>query len=303
MAAALAILASFFFAIGAILSRRGGMLVSPTSGAQITVLLGPPIFALLAFIFGEIDESFSLPLLAYGFFGSAGVLHFVGGRSLQYLGIQAIGASRATVVVTLSPLVSVLIAMIVFDETPGWAVGVGAVLLVLGPILIVVGERRRLMMIDAESSMPDFDLARGFLLSGGAAVVWGVTPILVKAGLNESDFPALGIFVSYAAAAIVVGGILSRPGAGDQLLSMNRTGVRWYVLAGLAVSAAHFVRYLALSEGDVTIVVLMFQLVPLFVFLLTWAVNREIETLNAFLLAGGVAVVAGSTVVIAFQHT
>jgi drug/metabolite transporter (DMT)-like permease len=304
MAAALAILASLFFAIGAILSRRGSMLVSPTSGAQITVLLGPPIFALLAFIFGEIDESFSLPLLAYGFFGLAGVLHFVGGRSLQYLGIQAIGAARATVIITLSPLVSVLIATIVFDETPGWAVGVGAVLLVMGPILIVVGERRRrLIMIDAESSMPDFDLARGFLLSGGAAVVWGVTPILVKAGLNESDFPVLGIFVSSAAAAIVVGGILSRPGAGDQLLSMNRTGVRWYVLAGLAVSSAHFVRYLALSEGDVTIVVLMFQLVPLFVFLLTWAVNREIETLNAFLLAGGVAVVAGSTVVIAFQNT
>jgi len=301
MAAALAILASLFFAIGAIFSRRGSMLMSPTGGAQITVLMGPPIFALLAFIFGEINESFSLPVLAYVFFGLAGVLHFVGGRSLQFLGIQAIGASRASVIITLSPLVSVLIAMIVFDETPGWAVGIGAVFLVLGPIFIVVGERRRRpQTIDTESSMPDVDLARGFLLSGGAAVIWGITPILVKAGLNESDLPVLGTLVSYAAAAIVVGGILGQPGAGNRLLSMDRNGVRWYVLAGLAVSSAHFVRYLALSEGDVTTVALMLQLVPLFVFLLTWFLNRKIETLNAFLIAGGVAVVAGSAIVVAF---
>lgn len=302
MAAALAILASLFFAIGAIFSRRGSMLVSPTSGAQITVLMAPPIFALLAFIFGEIDESFSLPLLAYAFFGVAGILHFVGGRSLQYLGIHAIGAARATVIITLSPLVSVLIAMIALNEIPGWAVGVGAVLLVLGPILIALGERRRrFSTLEADLSMPSVDVARGFLLSGGAAIVWGITPILVKAGLNESDFPVLATLVSYTAAAIVVGGILSQPGTGARFISMDRSGIRWYVLAGLAVSSAHFVRYLALSEGDVTIVVLMFQLVPLFVFLLTWAMNRDIETLNSYLFAGGVAVVAGSAIVVAFR--
>lgn len=302
MAAFLAILASLFFAIGAIFSRRGSMLVSPMSGAQITILMGPPIFATLAFVFGELDETFALPFTAYLFFGVAGILHFVGGRSLQYLGIQAIGAARATVIITLSPLVSVAIAIVAFDEIPGWAVGVGAVLLVLGPILIAVGERqRRQTVLEADSAMPPVDLARGFMLSGGAAVVWGITPILVKAGLNESDFPVLATLVSYTAAFVVVGGILSRPEAHSRFVSMDRGGIRWYVLAGLAVSSAHFVRYLALSEGDVTIVVLMFQLVPLFVFLLTWIINRDIETLNRYLLAGGVAVVVGSAIVVAFR--
>jgi len=302
MAAFLAILASLFFAIGAIFSRRGSMLVSPTRGAQITILMGPPIFAFMAFVFGELDESFSLPLIAYVFFGVAGILHFVGGRSLQYLGIQAIGAARATVIITLSPLVSVAIAMVAFDEIPGWAVGVGAALLVLGPILIALGERqRRLATTGTESQLPSVDLARGFLLSGGAAVVWGITPILVKAGLNESDFPVLATLVSYVAAALVVGGILGQPGAGARFISMDRDGIRWYILAGLAVSSAHFVRYLALSEGDVTIVVLMFQLVPLFVFILTWIINRDIETLNRYLFAGGVTVVIGSVIVVAFR--
>lgn len=302
MAAFLAILASLFFAIGAIFSRRGSMLVSPMSGAQITILMGPPIFATLAFVFGELDETFALPFTAYLFFGVAGILHFVGGRSLQYLGIQAIGAARATVIITLSPLVSVAIAIVAFDEIPGWAVGVGAVLLVLGPILIAVGERqRRQTVLEVDSAMPPVDLARGFMLSGGAAVVWGITPILVKAGLNESDFPVLATLVSYTAAFVVVGGILSRPEAHSRFVSMDRGGIRWYVLAGLAVSSAHFVRYLALSEGDVTIVVLMFQLVPLFVFLLTWIINRDIETLNRYLLAGGVAVVVGSAIVVAFR--
>ena len=302
MAAFLAILASLFFAIGAIFSRRGSMLVSPTRGAQITILMGPPIFAFMAFVFGELDESFSLPLIAYVFFGVAGILHFVGGRSLQYLGIQAIGAARATVIITLSPLVSVAIAMVAFDEIPGWAVGVGAALLVLGPILIALGERqRRLATTGTESQLPSVDLARGFLLSGGAAVVWGITPILVKAGLNESDFPVLATLVSYVAAALVVGGILGQPGAGARFISMDRDGIRWYILAGLAVSSAHFVRYIALSEGDVTIVVLMFQLVPLFVFILTWIINRDIETLNRYLFAGGVTVVIGSVIVVAFR--
>jgi drug/metabolite transporter (DMT)-like permease len=302
MAAALAILASLGLAVGAVFARRGGLWVNPVLGARITIIVGIPIFAVLAFATGELSTAGSMTAMAVVWFALAGVVHFIIGRSLQYSAFKEMGASRATVVITLAPLISVIIAVPLFGEDVTAYLVVGAVLVMLGPILIAQGEARlQQAAVGAVSAigLPSKEqLRRGVLLSLAAAVAWGITPIFVKAGLNENSLPVMGTFISYIASAFVVGAYLSRAGERRQFARMEVRGIWWFAGAGLAVAFAQFCRYVAFSEGDVTLVALMLQLVPLFVFILTVTFNRKLERVSPTVLVGGVLVVAGSTVIV-----
>jgi uncharacterized membrane protein len=101
-------------------------------------------------------------------------------------------------------------------------------------------------------------------------------------------------------AALVIGSFLSSPRIRREVRLMDRRGTIWYLVAGLLAALAQIFRFFALSEGDVTLVVLIMQVVPLFVIFLTIAINRDFEALNAYVLLGGVFVTAGAVIVTAW---
>lgn len=300
MAVGLAALASFALAVGAVMARRGGLIVKPSLGARFTILVGIPIFAGIAAAAGELWEITSLPLSVYLWFGAAGVLHFILGRSLQYSAFRHVGAARATVVITIAPLISVAIAAPVFHEEITLLLLAGAALVIVGPILIAREEARLQRgggLLGGVQSLTREQLQRGLLLSLLAAVAWGLSPILIKAGLNQEDMPLLGLFLSYVAAGAVVAGYLMTAAERRELATVDPAGVGWFLGGGVIVSIAQALRYLAFSEGDVAVVALMLQLVPVFVFGLTVTFNRNVEALSHYVLIGGVFVVSGSILI------
>ena len=147
------------------------------------------------------------------------------------------------------------------------------------------------------ASIAPAQLLRGVTLALGAAVFWGIGPILIKAGLNQADLPFLGLFIAYSVATVLMGSSLVRSSARHRFASMNRRGLLWYVLAGLVSTLAMVLLFEVLSRGDVTLPVLLLQTSVLFVFLLTLLMNRHIDVLNRYVIAGGLLVMLGAAFV------
>lgn len=287
-----------FFAVNDVAVRRASLTVNPTAGARLTVLMGPVIFVFFTLAFGEMGRILSLPWPAYILFTASGVVQFIAGRFLYFRSISAIGASRASMILAIAPLFSLLFAVPILGETIGWPVAVGGLLVMLGPILIIVGESRGPDLTPAPAAGgANAPLKRGILLALSASVAWGTTPVFIKIGLNMADVPVLGTFLAYCAAASLVGLVYIAREPRRELTRMEGSGLRWYLVAGVGILLAQLTRYLALSEGDVTLVVLLVRSAPLFVLALTFLVNRHIEKLNRIIVAGCVLVVLGSTTI------
>ncbi|MFQ5872179.1 MAG: DMT family transporter [Dehalococcoidia bacterium] len=295
-----ALLASASFASTNIFIRRGTLWVEPTQGVRLTVLLGVPIFALLATVFGEMVRLGEIPWQAYLLFGSAGAIHFVLGRSAMYFAIQAIGASRSGVIVAVAPLFSIVIAVPLFGESFAWTTALGTLLVILGPILMLQGETKTDNPGPGQvgASTAPAQLTRGMLQALGAALFWGISPILIKAGLNQADLPLLGALISYSVAAIFMGSLLVNRGPRQEFVRMDQRGLQWFFLASLSASLAQFLRYLALSKGDVILVSLLTQTTVVFVFLMTFLINRDIEALNSYVIVGGIVVMLGAALIV-----
>jgi drug/metabolite transporter (DMT)-like permease len=296
----LALFSSVAFACSNVSALRGTLQGNPRQGVRLTILLGVPFFIVLAAAFGQLMRFHELPALGWALFAVAGVIHFVGGRTFGYLATREVGASRATVITTLSPVVSIVVAVILFGDTITTAIAVGAALVLLGPILMSQGDRQGKVRPDAPRVQVEITpdrLRRGVLFGALAAICWGISPILIKAGLTQASLPVLGTLISYVAAGLVMAAGFVTLDVRRDFFGMSGAAARWYVLAGLFVATAQCLRYLALAQGSVTIVVLLMQAVPIFVIALSFLINRRVESLNRYVVAGGALVTVGAIII------
>ena len=137
-----AILCGFAFGIGDTLTRLGVRSSTPFTGA----IISSSVMALF-FLFPVLSQDLGgRPLWpAIGWFLAMGAAATAPGRLLFYFSLRRIGVSRASILVTISPLVSMLFAVAFLGERPtGWVV--------LGAILIFVGV---LSFTMDKTSIPD----------------------------------------------------------------------------------------------------------------------------------------------------
>ncbi|MPZ24701.1 MAG: EamA family transporter [Dehalococcoidia bacterium] len=296
LAALLSIVASVAFAGSSVFFFRGTRHAHNWVGILCSVLLGPPVFLVMALGTGEFGELGAVSGLFILFMASAGVLHFVVGRALYFGSIRAIGASRSSIAIGAVPFFSVLFAVLLLDETMSVAIALGGFLVLLGPLLISQGRASG----NAAFPISPAQLRTGVLLGLGTSVLWGTSPVMISAGLDENDLPVAGGLVSYAAAgsALLVAFVVS-PGAREKAAAPDRRGVLWYLLSAACVTVAQFLTFLALSLGSVTVVILLQQTSPIFVLLLTFLVSRHLEVPNATVIAGSIIVVTGAAIVVA----
>ena len=300
MAPLFAILAAVSLAFSTVLIRRGSLSGSPLFGVFAATFLGPIFFVILALFGNELGKIADLPWEAYLLFGVAGIVHIVLGRFLFYSAVELIGGSRSSVVVTVSPLVSVAIAIPIFGESISWMIGLGAFVVILGPVLIALGEGSLSTQQARESnkSIPWKLFVRGALFALGAAIFWGISPALVQGGLNAASLPIMGLLLSSMAAVPLLLISLSNPSVRTQLAKINMTAAAWYFAAAIAVNAAQTFFFFSLNAGGVILPVLLIQTTVLFVIALSLIINREVEALNKYVVAGGVLVVLGAGLLI-----
>lgn len=245
--------------VGLVVAVPFYLVLLPLAGGPHLELITPP--ALLGFVLG-------------GLFGT-GI-----GRRWLYIAIDRIGASPATAIKNAAPVISALLAAILFSEpvTPlRWA---AIVAIVAGVVLVTwkpgQGVRHWLDV--------------GVLAAIGAAVIYGIRPLFLKFGLDAADLPLTSAIIGAIAALVYA------------LLVGDRSGLRTihrepafglFLLSGLLQALGFLALNVGLSGGIVSTVYPVTASAPLFAILFTAILLRGKETLNWRIVLGAVAVVAG----------
>jgi len=287
----LALLAGFSHCLSSIFIRRGvyhsGESFSPIPISNFT---GMVLFGLTILISGNVVQLTSLSWIGVSYLAAAGVLHFIVGRQLAYIGLRLIGANRTSPVVTCNVLVSALLGVFFLGEPL-------TVYLVLALFLVTVGVISISRAGDSEVGREDMtkgSLTTGLVATLGAALCWGVSPVLVKMGLQEVNSPVLATFISYTAAAIVAGVLLIHPKNSEKLRRLEWKSLIPIGTGAVTTSTAHILRYTALAYSPVSLVApLIVSTQGLLIFPLSFLVNRRIEVFNHRIILGAIVVIVG----------
>ncbi len=93
--------------------RRAVLKVPDASlGRLISVPMAVPIFFIILAVTGQIQSVFRFSWEGYVWLSSAGILHFVIGRSLNYKLVQLVGANVGTILRRANIMVSFIILLI-----------------------------------------------------------------------------------------------------------------------------------------------------------------------------------------------
>jgi drug/metabolite transporter (DMT)-like permease len=311
LGAVLALCAALSFSLSDVFVRRGVAWAPVAHGAFVTVLMGVPLFLVAALVSGQLFRLDELSGRGYGLLALAGVIHYVIGRYFNYAAINAIGAARAGPVQSLTLPYSVLVAYFALDEgvTTGMALGIGLIL--LGPAIIVERRSVRVPVVAAEVALepvlpeatapPAFQLRQveGYAFAFVAAISYGSSPVLIRAALEgASGLSIFGGLVSYVAAAGFLLATLIIPSRRHLLQALRPGTVRAFAGAGVAVSVAQVLRYVALSLAPVAVVTTLMRFAGVFTLLLSWWFNRSLEHITWRLGAGVAISVAGAILLV-----
>ena len=305
-----ALAAAVAFGFNGATIRRGVATAAASQGLYVTVLGGLVLFVLTAAASGQLLRTGEVAVRDYGFLVAGGLVHILAGRYCNFRAIAAMGANRVAPVMGSSAFVSVLIAVLFLDETVTLRIGVGIALVMVGPALVA---RRRTPVPatpagasdDAPAGVaapaPDAvgvanspNLKEGYLFGIMGAVLWGMGPVLMRAGVDSTGLGILGGLVTYGAAATVLVLILAVPGQLAKTTSLDRLALRWFALSTLNSFIANVFRFSALAIAPVTVVVPMIRTFAIFQLGFNFLINRSLESFEPRILVAIAVSVAGA---------
>jgi drug/metabolite transporter (DMT)-like permease len=255
---------------------RGGR---PDTGMIVGLAVSVPMFFLLLPFAGGLHWE-QVTMAAFFGYVLGGLFGTGIGRRWLYIAIDRIGASPATAIKNAAPVVTTLLAGLVYGEaiTPlRWAAVIG---IVLGVALVTwkpgAGIRHWLDV--------------GVLAAIGAALSYGIRPLFLKFGLEAADLPLTAAFVGAIAAlayALLFG---DRSG----LLTAHREpAFGLFAFAGGLQSIGFLAIAMGLSGGDVSVVYPVTASAPLFTLGFTAILLRGRERLTWQIVVGAALVVVG----------
>ena len=131
-----ALLAVLVWGIEAIIVRGAGDGVDPLVGTGIGCIAAGLVFAVYLGATGKINSDI---LTRSGFYyGLAGVTSFAVGHYFYYTAINKSGASLSASLVATYPLLTVILAWLLFGEQITLKSGLGTILIVIGGLLLFV---------------------------------------------------------------------------------------------------------------------------------------------------------------------
>jgi len=202
------------------------------------------------------------------------------GRRWSYQSIDLLGPSRSAALRSSSPVISTLLATVIYGEHVSAFQWLAILAIVVGGVLVnwVPGADRRQW------------LGMGVVYSLAAACSYGVRPLLLKFGLNIVNIPLAAACIGAVAALLYT---LIREDRSKLLAARIDSAFKFWVLAG-AIGAIGLVSLtFALAGGDVSVVYPLTASAPLFTVAFTALLLRGVEQITWQLIAGTLAVVAG----------
>ncbi len=296
-AVAFSILAAFGFASSAILSRQGMQAIFPLPGVMVSLFFSLLFAATMALLFAFSDIG-SIPQAALLWILGLGVVNYLGGRSQNFLSVNLIGASRASLFVASQAPFAALFAVAFTGESMHLLVGLGTAG-VVGGLVFASGAS----ILDGWRTDKIFVL--GYLMALGAGASYGATNVMAKQTLEVFDSPlvitTLSMLVGMVVLAPLVGASTVHSGVQrdkGQGISKNLWALRWVALAGIASGIAVISLYFAVQRADVVVISPIVSSSPLITLLLAHIFLARLERVTRRLVFGAALTVGGVLLVV-----
>lgn len=210
------------------------------------------------------------------------------GRLTLYAAIERLGATRGVVVKSLAPLVTLVIAMWVLNESPEELDYLGFLLLGVG-IFLVYSER-----LWWPHRLSNSRFVHGLCLGLIAAVLQGSGHALRKFGLLSGFNPVFAAAIESVSAACILTVVLAASGHLTGLVQYYRTyRTPYFATAGFLSAAGVLLFFVAVSSAPVTDVAAILASEPVLVACLSAVLMPRLERLTWASVAASVVVAAG----------
>jgi drug/metabolite transporter (DMT)-like permease len=221
-----------------------------------------------------------LTLAAFGAFVLGGLTGNAIGRRWSFMSIDLLGASRSSALRGSSPLVTTLLAIVLYREDVSFLRWTAILAIVVGGVLVNwnPGADRRQW------------LGLGVVYALAAACSYGVRPLILKYGLNEADIPLAAACIGAVAALVYT---LVREDRSQLRLTQADPAFKFWVLSGLIGAVGLVSLTYALAGGEVSVVYPLTSSAPLFTVGFTALLLRGVEQITWRLVVGTILVVAG----------
>ena len=132
-------MAAFGFGRSAVFRKAAMSSVSVKTATVVSLISSTVVTMIFALIFHS-KEILALSPMAFLWFILAGLITFLGGRLLNFQAINLVGASKASAVVSATPLFAAILAVTFLNETVNLMLGIGTMMIVTGIALVVMQE-------------------------------------------------------------------------------------------------------------------------------------------------------------------
>ncbi|MDF1590127.1 MAG: EamA family transporter [Desulfobacterales bacterium] len=290
-----ALLCALTFAFAAVSTRRA-VIKGPAlmHGVFISILISLPFLLGILIASGQTGRIFSFSLSGYIWLSSAGILHFVIGRWMFFKSVQFSGANITSILRRTDSLVALLLGVALLGEPLSFPLVFGILLTVFGVIITSLNPN---MVRDKQA--PFLNLSSKALFFGlGTGVLWGITPVLMKVGLQGSNAPVAGAFISFFAATVALSFSLLNRDRRNSFSQLPCKVIGLYCMVGLLAGIANMFRFLALNLSPASVVTPLLSTTPVFLVAFSFLFNRKLEVFNLPVIVGTIAVVIGAILLV-----
>ena len=280
----IAIMSAMGWATDAILVRKGIRTSNVYAAALVSFLITTILFWIIILFF------FPLHLLwtpATVYFVLSGLIQPFLARLLHYIGLTRLGVARSGSLRGASPLFAVVIAVTFLGEQPSFFVYGGTLFTVAGVWFILYrdqgGSQWRLVDV---------------IFPLGASIVAAISQNLRKKGLLLLPNPFVGgaITTSTSLTLYIVSIVVS---GNYRLVRPDRTSLPYFVVSAFVAASSQFLVFLALSKGEVSVMVPLINTTPFFSVLFSAIFLRDLEQVTSKLFFGSMLLVTGVVLITA----
>jgi drug/metabolite transporter, DME family len=262
--------------VATILIRQGFRGADAFTGYWINLVVGTAGLWLAVLVLAPSDPVEVRGIL---YFILAGLVGTTAGRLLRFLSIETVGASVSAALINLYPFIAAGLAIVLLGEAVTMPILAGTAVIIAGTVLL-----------SASGRFLGFRLPQ-LIVPFLSAVCFGAVAILRKLGLGGVG-PVLGFAVNVTTALVAFTAFLAATGHLWRLrCEPSRLG--YLIAAGVLENAGVLLNVLALQAGTVSVVAPLAGTMPLFVLALSPLFLRDVERINARLVAGTLLIVLG----------
>jgi drug/metabolite transporter (DMT)-like permease len=229
---------------------------------------------------------------------AAGIIGGIGGRHSILRAIRYVGATRASVFVIGSPLVTAAAGWVILDESLQLVEAAGGLLVLAGLAILIVTR-------STASSVPGATEAEhppliGYLYAVAAPILIGFAVVLRKWGLESFDSVVLGAFIGAATALGFLTVSDAALGRFKTRMSENFSNINWwFVGAGVMFSLALLTQFSAFSFAAAWVVGVLQGTQAIWVLVLSYLLLQDEERIDFTVVASVAVAVIGVTLIAA----